>query len=355
MPFSPTKSEADWTEIYTEVFQPALNECGYTCSRAEVSTGNLVTSIIEHLIEADIAIVDVTDKNANVFYELGVRHSLCRGTIIVSQGTEHVPSDLKGYWFLTYGLRPALVRTFKSEIKRILELFEKDPLRSDNPVSDFLDKAHRSSVRETNRDNLKKLGALITELSGNSLALRQQALTGKPQLLSVGCIQLLLQTRYLDVGPEMLKRAYELEYHLEVLRREGSSPHALWASTMTELETFTRGISDVRDSVSKGEFTEPTTISMMTWTPLDNQPTQADARANRECSTEFDRPSSDTRADDSAEIFFSEIKMEDGGDSSGMTYSTPTNAKNFCRQCGYHLAVEERFCMQCGNSRTREM
>ncbi len=137
-----------------------------TTSRAEVSTGNLITSIVEQLIEADVVIVDITDRNANVFYELGVRHSLRRGTIIVSQGTEHVPSDLKGYWFLTYGLRPALVRAFKADIKRVIELFEKDPLRSDNPGSDFLDRAHRSSMRETNRDNLKKLGALLTELSG---------------------------------------------------------------------------------------------------------------------------------------------------------------------------------------------
>src|ERR1700683_2687922 len=71
MPFSPTKSEDNWTEVFSEVFQPALTECGYTCTRAEVTTGSLITSIVERLIEADIVIVDATDRNANVFYELG--------------------------------------------------------------------------------------------------------------------------------------------------------------------------------------------------------------------------------------------------------------------------------------------
>ena len=137
MPFSPTLSEKDWAEVFENVFKPALEECGYECSRAETSRGSLIASILEGLVEADLVLADVTDRNANVFYELGVRHSLRRGTIIVSNGTEHVPSDLRGYWFLAYGLRPAEVITFKAEIKRLVREFEDKPQRSDSPVSDI--------------------------------------------------------------------------------------------------------------------------------------------------------------------------------------------------------------------------
>jgi len=140
MPFSPTASERNWTEVFERVFQPSLEDCGYSCKRAETSRGSLIASIVEGLVEADLVIADVTDRNANVFYELGVRHSLRRGTIIVSQGTDHVPSDLRGYWFLPYGLRPAEVAKFKADIKRIVAAFEEHPKRSDSPVSDYLDR-----------------------------------------------------------------------------------------------------------------------------------------------------------------------------------------------------------------------
>src|SRR5271155_2904688 len=115
MPFSPTATEDAWDTIYDHVFKPTLEQCGYHCTRAEVSMGSLIASIVEDLIEADLVLADVTDRNANVFYELGVRHALRRETIIVSRGPDHVPSDLKGYWFLTYGIKPADVVKFGND------------------------------------------------------------------------------------------------------------------------------------------------------------------------------------------------------------------------------------------------
>ena len=61
--------------------------------------GNLAESIVERLRNSRIVLADVTDRNPNVFYELGVRHSLRSGTIIVAQNGQHVPSDLQGLWF----------------------------------------------------------------------------------------------------------------------------------------------------------------------------------------------------------------------------------------------------------------
>jgi hypothetical protein len=320
MPFSPTKSEDNWTEVFSEVFQPALTECGYTCTRAEVSTGSLITSIVERLIEADIVIVDATDRNANVFYELGVRHALRRGTIIVSKGTEHVPSDLRGYWFLSYGLRPAEVKAFKSEIKRVIEAIEKEPQRSDNPVSDYLDKTHLSSVREINRDNLKKLGAFITELTGNRLAIRQQISTKKQQLFSIGCLQLLLQTRYLDVGPELLKACYELEYRLEILRRDTTPSRTLLDSTLHEVDVVISGVSSIRDDVAKGEFFEPTTVSMMTWSPLENRAKETPVSPDRSC---------ESFAEDEGDREEARLERE-----SELNYSCVEPGRGFCMSCG---------------------
>ncbi len=266
MPFSPTASEKNWTEVFEGVFQPALEGCGYSCTRAETSRGSLIATIIEGLVQAEVVIADVTDRNANVFYELGVRHALRRGTIIVSQGTDHVPSDLRGYWFLTYGLRPAEVAKFKADIKRIVAAFEEQPDRSDSPVSDYLEREQLSSSRQVNRDNVKKLSALLTELSGNRLALRQYMTTHQPQVFSVGCLGLLIQTLYVDVGPDVLKLCYELEYKLHLLQKD-IYPKDVVSEAFEQSEKLGREIGTIKNKITKGEFIEPASVSNMVWSP----------------------------------------------------------------------------------------
>ena len=140
MPFSKTVacSETEWTETFEHVFKPAFEEIGYSCERAKPERGSLIKSIITKLHGSFIVLADVTDRNANVFYELGVRHSLSNRTIIVTQDNSHIPSDLKGYWYTTYSKNPQGVSKFKQDIKDLVAKIENDPSSSDSPVSDFL-------------------------------------------------------------------------------------------------------------------------------------------------------------------------------------------------------------------------
>ncbi len=102
------------------------------------------------------------------------------------------------------------------------------------------------------------------------MAVKQQIATSRPQLFSVGCLQPLLQTLYLGVGPDVLKRAHQLEYHLEILLRGGNHSKGLLQSMVTEIEALADGISKIRSDVARGEFSEPTTVSMMSWLPTEN-------------------------------------------------------------------------------------
>jgi pyruvate-formate lyase-activating enzyme len=147
MPFSDTKTctKAQWTEIFEDVFKPAFKEINYTCERAEPEIGSLIKSIVKKLYKSPIVLADITDRNANVFYELGVRHSLSLRTIIVTQNADHIPSDLKGYWSIVYSITPGGVSKFKQEIKELVIKIENNQSYSDNPVSDFLnDELHNT-------------------------------------------------------------------------------------------------------------------------------------------------------------------------------------------------------------------
>ncbi|MBN2239003.1 MAG: hypothetical protein JW712_04460 [Dehalococcoidales bacterium] len=142
MPFSTTISctTKQWTNIYNNLFKIAVEESGlgYECRRSTATRGNLIKGIIEDLDESYVVIADLTDRNPNVFYELGIRHSFSPRTILVAQKRVDIPSDLRGYSNHTYDWKTTRGRNqLKKTIKELLTEIDKNPERSDNPVTDF--------------------------------------------------------------------------------------------------------------------------------------------------------------------------------------------------------------------------
>jgi len=142
MPFSATQrcTTEEWTNIFENVHKPAIigSRLSYKCERSIIRTGALIKNILMQLNQADVVLADLTDMNPNVFYELGVRHTLKNRTILVSQKMDDVPSDLKPYGVITYNTTPNGVNKYKKEISKILKDIRNNPYRSDNPVSDYL-------------------------------------------------------------------------------------------------------------------------------------------------------------------------------------------------------------------------
>ena len=273
MPFSSTKNhtEDEWTEIYEDVFKHAIKDCGYTCERAMPETGSLIRSIVEKLKGAHIVLADITDWNPNVFYELGVRHTLSKRTIIVSQDTDAIPSDLRGYWSLRYGTRPSEVTKFKREIRRIVSEIEKHPDQSDNPVSDYLEREQLSISSHVQRENIKKLGALYTELTGNSNCLTEllseRVAIEAISLVTYECLKLLLQTLYIDIGPEFLRQAYELFMLIKSIEA-GCREKKIIKLALQYINSLSPAILEIRNKLIRGEYQEPSVVTTMVWARL---------------------------------------------------------------------------------------
>jgi hypothetical protein len=266
MPFSGTSSctESEWTDLFTEVFKPSIESCGYSCERAMPETGSLIRSILEKLRNSSLVVADITDRNANVFYELGVRHSLSKRTIIITQDNAHVPSDLTGYWFINYGTTPGKIKKFKEEIKQVMASIERNPEKNDNPVAEFLEQENLSISNFVDKQNLKKLSALYTEFSGNIIelsTLRNPSVS--PTHISTECLKILLHTLYLDPGEELLKRFYEYQNRLKMIDNDRSGLDSL----ITETKRLAEEILDVRNRIANNEYFEPSRVSLMMWQP----------------------------------------------------------------------------------------
>ena len=100
-----TKNDINFDEIAESLIHPALDQLGVTGRETGeiVDQGNIRTDMFQMLLTADLVVADVSIHNANVFYELGVRHSLRdRHTFMLSCKVDRLPFDLQTDRYFTY-------------------------------------------------------------------------------------------------------------------------------------------------------------------------------------------------------------------------------------------------------------
>jgi hypothetical protein len=69
-------AEVDFDALWERVYKPVLEGLGYAAVRADRDVGALmIRDMIQRLAVADLVVADVSMPNANVYYELGVRHA----------------------------------------------------------------------------------------------------------------------------------------------------------------------------------------------------------------------------------------------------------------------------------------
>jgi tetratricopeptide (TPR) repeat protein len=89
-------SEIDFDALWERVHEPVLEQLGYRAVRADRDIGALIiVEMIQRLAIADLVVADITLSNANVYYEVGVRHAAKKqGCALVSADWSRTPFDL---------------------------------------------------------------------------------------------------------------------------------------------------------------------------------------------------------------------------------------------------------------------
>jgi hypothetical protein len=79
-----------------EVIQKTCVRNGFRCLRGdeEYAPSDVLAHVIQLIVKARIVVANVTSRNPNVFYELGIAHALGKQTILVARGLEAVPFDI---------------------------------------------------------------------------------------------------------------------------------------------------------------------------------------------------------------------------------------------------------------------
>lgn len=113
--------EFDFDTVYKDLIKPAIEEIGLECTRCDeiIDTGSIHFKMFHGIFEADVAVVDITSLNSNVFYELGIRHALNKCvTLIISRAGTNPPFNIRDLTTLSYGIdNPEAINQAKQSIQ----------------------------------------------------------------------------------------------------------------------------------------------------------------------------------------------------------------------------------------------
>ncbi len=164
MPFGKKKggdgSLYDFNAIYQTLIKPAMEESGFEPFRADEATtsGDILTDMFQELLLADLCICDLSIDNANVYYELGIRHAFRkRGVVHIQAGRSYMPFDIFNVRTLPYHITvdgvpdPAFIKTDIQAIARMTKdtwASDRDAIHS--PIFNLL-----SGLKEPERRTLR--------------------------------------------------------------------------------------------------------------------------------------------------------------------------------------------------------
>jgi len=120
--------------VYEDFVRPVIEtRCGLECERGDdVFGSSVIMDDIRRSIEAaDLVVADLTGKNPNVFYEVGICHTLDKPVLLMAQSLDDVPFDLRHRRVLLYEYSPRgckrLEQVLEQSLKSMLEkLDQKD-------------------------------------------------------------------------------------------------------------------------------------------------------------------------------------------------------------------------------------
>ena len=241
----------DFDAVYGELIKPAVEAAGLTPLRAdeERAGGIIHKPMFERLILCEYAVADLTTANANVFYELGVRHAVKPATtilILAADGTR-LPFDLGPMRALPYRLgpdgKPADAVAGQAALAKSLEAAQEGGV--DSPVFQLVE--NFPDIQRLKTDVFREQVAYAADIK-DKLA---EARRCKPAAAAVAAIKTIEQ----DLGPldhveagvlvDLMLSYRAVEAWDDMIRVAGVMPEPLRRTTLVQ-EQFAFGLNRAR-------------------------------------------------------------------------------------------------------------
>jgi len=186
--------------VLHHIIEPAALEFHVVRADQIAKPGHITTQIVEHILEAPLVVADLTGHNANVFYELALRHVTRKPVIHMSDGEWRPPFDVAPQRTIFFDVTDlGSAARARDELAQQIAAVKADPKNFDNPLSMSLDAL---TLRRSDNATDRVLSQLVSICTG--LTTMVQTLDERtrvlPQSMTLGEINRLMHR---EPGPSL--------------------------------------------------------------------------------------------------------------------------------------------------------
>ena len=119
MPF-----KAKMEKVYTNHIKKIGDELGLVVRRADdiYTPRPFMEKVWDGICAAQLILADCTQKNANVFYEIGMAHTLGKKVVLITRSEKDIPSDIKHYDYIPYVYDPEGVDQLMEKLREFMKM-----------------------------------------------------------------------------------------------------------------------------------------------------------------------------------------------------------------------------------------
>lgn len=165
-----------FTKVYEQIIQPAVRDAGYEPYRVDENNicDNIINKIFDAIQECPMAICDLSNRNPNVLYELGLRQAYDKPVVLIQDEKTEKIFDVSGISTVFYksarlyedvidarkNIKNAILSTKEGKMNTLVRIvnartpdLSKIEMSPDDKIQVMLDRIY-NEIRQTNRGNV---------------------------------------------------------------------------------------------------------------------------------------------------------------------------------------------------------
>lgn len=146
-----------FSRVYEYLLKPSIEAAGFEAVRAddEIKTDYIVTGIIKKIVESEMILCDISTKNPNVLYELGIRHAFGKPVAIIKDKETEKIFDIQGLRYHEYN-ESLRIDTVKNDVEKIKEIILKTHKAKEDDFNSVVSLAMMQSATVPHKKELNK-------------------------------------------------------------------------------------------------------------------------------------------------------------------------------------------------------
>lgn len=157
-----------FTRVYNHIIKPACDKAGFEPIRAddEIKTNYIALDIVKKIISSDLVLCDLSSKNPNVLYELGIRQAFNKRVVLIKDKKTGRIFDIQGFRTIDYDESLRIDEVEKS-IASISNTLKETSTSKDGEVNSFIQLLSIQPAEITNKIELSQESSLIMDMLEN--------------------------------------------------------------------------------------------------------------------------------------------------------------------------------------------